>query len=184
MKPFLIFCTVGFFFIQSVQSQDSLKNIGQEHTSNTYYKVYIFKSERHPIKGYLVTIQDSSVFISSYKDKMALNFIDPNLSFTEKIDYKAIQKMKIFNPKVIGRCILIGALTGIVAGAILGYVGGSDNGLFGLSAGGNAFVGGIFGGTLGTAIGAIAGQGYTKEYLIDGEWKNLENVKKEFAVKK
>jgi hypothetical protein len=184
MKLLTITCAIGFLLIQTVRSQDSLKTTRLPVKSDQIYKAYIFEPDKkRPAKGYLVTIQDSAVFISPYENKRALNFIDPKLNSLLKFDYHSVQRMKVFNPKTIGRCILIGAVAGIIAGAIIGYASGDDTGWFALTASQKAVVGGLLGGTAGTAVGAIVGQGYVKEYLIDGEWKSLEEVRQFYQNK-
>jgi hypothetical protein len=184
MKLLPITCAICFLFIQSVRSQDSLKTTKSPVKTEQIYKAYIFEPDKKkPAKGYLVTIQDSAVFISPYESKRALNFTDPKLNSLLKFDYHSVQRMKVFNPKTLGRCILIGAVAGIIAGAIIGHAGGDDTGWFGLTAGQKAVVGGLLGGTVGTAVGAIVGQSYVKEYLIDGEWRSLEEVRQFYQNK-
>jgi hypothetical protein len=164
-------------FLQTVKSQDSLKPVNSKDTIMTpsFYMAYVYQPQHRAVKGYLVTIEDSSIFIS--QNKTPLSFANVNLAYSEKFDYKSIQKIRLNKPKVLGSSILIGAVVGIIAGALIGYASGDDSGWFALTAADKAFVGGLIGGGAGTLVGTIIGKASEKKFLINGDWKSLEEMK-------
>jgi uncharacterized membrane protein YeaQ/YmgE (transglycosylase-associated protein family) len=177
MKLLTITCAFSMLFLQTVKSQDSLKPVNSQDAvlKPTVYKAYIYQPHLRSIRGYLVTIKDSSLFLS--QNKIPLSFANANLAYSEKFDYKSIQKVKLSRPKVLGRSILIGAIAGIIAGAIIGYASGDDSGWFALTAADKAVVGGLIGAGAGTLIGASIGREAEKKFLINGDWKSLEEMK-------
>lgn len=177
MKLLTLTCTLTMLFLQTVKSQDSLKLVNSKDTimKPSFYKVYVYQPHLRGVKGYLVTIEDSSIFIS--QNKMPLSFANVNLAYSEKFDYKSIQKIRLNKPKVLGSSILIGAVVGIIAGALIGYASGDDSGWFALTAADKAFVGGLIGGGAGTLVGTIIGKASEKKFLINGDWKSLEEMK-------
>ena len=177
MKLLALTCVLGTLFLQTVKSQDNLKPVNSQDAvlKPTIYMAYIYQPHRRSVRGYLVTIEDSSLYIS--QNKMPLSFANVNLAYSEKFDYRSIQKIRISRPKVLGRSILIGAVAGIIAGAIIGYASGDDSGWFALTAGDKAIFGGLIGGGTGTLIGASIGKESEKKFLINGDWKSLEEMK-------
>jgi len=177
MKLLTLACVLPVLFLQTVKSQDSLKETKHQDSliNPVFYMAYIYQPHRHSVKGYLVTINDSSLYIS--QNRMPLSFDNTNFSYFEKFDYSSIEKVKVRKPKVMGRSVITGAIIGIVTGAIIGFALGDDTGWFGFTAGEKAVVGGIIGGGVGSAVGAIVGNESAKKFLINGEWESLQEMK-------
>ena len=97
-------------FLQTVKSQDNSKQVNSHDTipNPAIYKAYVYQPHLRAVRGYLVTIEDSSLYIS--QNKMPLSFANVNLAYSEKFDYKSIKKIRLSKPKVMGRSILIGAI--------------------------------------------------------------------------
>ena len=85
--------------------------------------------------------------------------------------------MGIMDQKAKTRTIVLSAIVGIVIGAIIGISDGSDQGLFALTAGEKGLVAGIIGGGIGALAGLAISPALEKKYFINGDWKNLEEVK-------
>jgi len=168
MKPIIITCLLSLVFFQVAKSQDTLY---KPRVYNSIIKQYGVK----PVKGYLATIRDSSLYIT--QSEVYLNFDTANLSYFQKFDYKSLVSVKLYNRSKRGRTFLICILTGVVAGALIGYSGGNDTGWFALTAGGKAVVGGIIGAGAGSIVGAIIAADNEKKFLINGEWESLRDMK-------
>jgi hypothetical protein len=183
MKLLTLTCGLFILFLQNLKSQDSLKPVFAQDTAlkTAVYRAYVYHPHRLRTKGYLVTITDSSLYIS--QNKMPLNFGRVNLSNLEKFDYKSLTQVKVATPHGKGNALIIGAAAGIVIGAIIGYSGGNDSGWFGLTAGGKAFIGGIIGGGVGCLVGGIVSTGTETRYFINGEWQSLQDMKNSLQMK-
>jgi hypothetical protein len=168
MKPLTLTCLLSILFLQVLKSQDTLEK-------PRYYNTAISQLNTKAQKGYLAAIQDSSLYLTLIR--MPLRFSQVNVTDFYKIDYKSLLIVRLSNSRQIRTSFLVSIALGIAAGAIIGYSQGSDKGLFALDAGGKAVVGGIIGGGVGAAIGSIIAQSSKKKFLINGEWKNLEEMK-------
>jgi hypothetical protein len=143
---------------------------------------YIYRLDHATVKGYLVTIKDSSIYLS--QEKMPMMSENANLSYLNKFEYNYIEKVKVAKAHAKGKSILTGAIIGIVTGAIIGYALGDDEGWFALTAGEKAFIGGVIGGGAGCLVGAIVGSSSEKKYLINGDWKSLQEMKESLITNK
>ena len=182
----LIFC-IFLLSLQNVKSQDSL-HLYKEGTRPFYKaKLYLYGGQFH--KGFLISVKDSSVFISEEKIEFAKKRPVPEpfhkTQFTgdsvkdrshydiSQYHYKTIESISIMNQKAKTRAIVIGAVVGIIAGAIIGVSQGSDQGLFGFPAGAKGLYIGILGGGVGALAGLALSASFEKKYTINGDWKNL-----------
>jgi hypothetical protein len=183
MKLLTLTCAVCILFMQNLKSQDSLKPaISQDTISKpVFYRAYIYQAHQSTIKGYLATIQDSSLYIS--QNIIPLSFGEVNTIHLEKFDYKNIIRVKVAKPHVRSRAVLIGVGAGIIIGALIGYSGGNDTGWFGLTAGSKAFLGGLIGGGAGCLVGAVIGNNAEKKFMINGEWQSLQDMKNSLQIK-
>jgi hypothetical protein len=184
VKHATLYFALSILFMQAVKSQDSLKSVNSHDTVKYQhiYSAYVFRpGHRSPDKGFLVTIQDSSLYMSQAKSP--ISFGNVNLTSLEKFDYRYIQKVVVRKPGVVGRSILIGVIVGVAAGALIGYSLGSDHGFLALDAGGKAVVGGIIGAGAGTLVGGIIGNASQKKFMINGEWKSLQEMKESLQNK-
>jgi hypothetical protein len=178
MKQFNLFLFLSIIFIAPCQAQDSI------HVHHTYHaKITLLSAEE--VKGYLTGISDSALFISSLP--RALHSMAMSDNYTEKFDYRNIGELRIQPKGTMGKSILIGAVTGLVAGLIIGAVSytppqNEAEYLFNppkaavIAAAGLAFTG------IGIGVGALIGSHHDK-YLINGEWKNLQEIKQEYQNK-
>jgi hypothetical protein len=107
MKLLTLTGTLAMLFLQTVKSQDSLKPVNSKDTimKPSFYTAYVYQPHRRAVRGYLVTIEDSSLYIS--QNKMPLSFANVNLAYSEKFDYKSIKKIRLSKPEVLGRSILM-----------------------------------------------------------------------------
>jgi hypothetical protein len=178
MKQVTLFIALGILFMQTAYSQDSLASAKSPDTvlRPHIYQAYVFQpGHRSAIKGFLISIQDSSLCIS--QTKLPYSFDQINVSSFEKYNYGHIQKVIVSKPGVSQRATLIGLLAGAAIGALIGYASGSDQGWFALDAGGKAVVGALIGAGAGSIAGALIGKASQKNFLINGEWKSLEEMK-------
>jgi hypothetical protein len=177
-------CALSILFLQNLKSQNNSNTVNSEDTAqkSTIYKATVFQNFQQISKGYLVTINDSSLFLS--KAKLPLSFEKVNLAYLGKFDYRSIEKVKLFNPKTKTTAIIVSVVAGIIVGAIIGYSNGTDTDIFGTTAAEKAVVGGLAGGGAGAIVGAIIGKVSEKTYLIDGEWKSLAQMKESLQNKK
>ena len=107
MKQFNLFLLLTIVFIARCQAQDSTP---VHHIYNA--KITLLSSEE--VKGYLAEISDSALFISSMP--RALHSTALSYKFTQKFDYRNIVEVRIQRKGTMGKSILIGAVTGLVAG--------------------------------------------------------------------
>ena len=191
MKPFIAYIVFTTLFLQNLKAQDSL--ISQENVKHASYKVKIVLFQDQTIKGYLMAIKDSSVFVavknlnankknlgpdpfhkSMFTGDTAL---DKNNYMQNRYNCKLIEGIKVTNLKTKTWTIVTGAVIGIVVGATIGIRNGSDQGILGLSSGAKGILGGILGGGVGALTGLAVSGIFEKKYLINGDWKSLEEMK-------
>lgn len=166
---------VTTFCIQILGAQDSTHNLQKP------YRVTLTSSEKLVVKGYLVSLTDSSVNISPTPRKG--NVSASNSSRLISINYNKINKVIVRKPHV-ARGLLIGAASGALLGVIAGYINGDDiprNGgtfcLFCFTAAEKAKAGAIIFGSLGGAIGAGVGAGAHKTFIIKGDKQNFDTLR-------
>jgi hypothetical protein len=183
MKHLTFLFALSAFTMQQVKSQDSsrIASPGDTLISPVFYKASIFQTFHQVSKGYLVTISDSSVFLS--ENKIPVRFENVNTAHFGKFDYRNIEKIKLSKPHVKATALIVGAVVGIGVGAIIGYSNGDDTGLFAATAGEKAVFGGLVGGGAGVLIGGIIARASEKTYLINGEWRSLQELKDDLQKK-
>jgi hypothetical protein len=175
MKLITLSCLLSILFQQPVLSQDTL-------VKPKVYSLVVNQFRIKAVKGYLATIQDSSLYVS--QSLVPVSFAGMNTDNLRKIDYKSINFVKIYDRKKTKRTFFICAITGLVAGASIGLASGSTQShgyeSIGLSAGAKAIIGGLIGFGLGSAVGGIINQSKEERFLINGEWINLQVMKETF----
>jgi hypothetical protein len=177
MKRITLVCAISLICLQTIKSQDSLNAVqtpGQV-IKPVVYKTFVFRFHQSTVTGYLANIKDSSVFVSAYKTPLNFDLSKPD--YLDKYAYRSVRKVIIRKAGIMGESIVLGAVVGIVVGALIGYASGDDSGWFALSASDKALVGGIIGAGAGTIIGASIAKSSEKKFLINGEWKSLEEMK-------
>jgi hypothetical protein len=181
MKLITYTCIISFFMMQTIKAQDTLVKPSQYQDTlvkPVQYNVAIkLTKDFHAgvVKGYLATIKDSSLYIS--QTAVPLSFSNMNVTYLQRVDYKTVNSVKLYNRSKKSTIFLISIFTGIVVGALIGYASGDDTGWFALNAGEKAVVGGLLGAGAGSAVGGIIASGTEKKFLINGEWESLQEMK-------
>ena len=181
----MLFFMSAIFFQSAARSQDS------QSGPKTCKAVIVYKArgmdESLVLKGYIVTIQDSSLYISIVKK--FVDFTDTNLSILQKIDFGDIQKIKIHQKGAFGKSVTAGLVSGLAVGLVLASVVNQtpEPGQLGPPSAttqlGNSLAGGLLGAGLGTGAGVIFGAASGKKFYIHGEWKNFSAMK-EYLLRK
>jgi hypothetical protein len=167
----IIICCLLFLFLQTVKSQDSL-------AKPVVYNMVVKPFKSAVFKGYLATIADSAVYLSQLKTPVS--FARTDVSDLQRISYKNIDFVQLYNRKKRTTTIVVSVLVCAAVGAIIGGASGNDPGsdwLLGLTAGEKAVVGAVIGAGTGAIIGTVVTQASKKKFLINGEWKTLEEMK-------
>jgi len=178
MKHFILFFCLTTVIIAHCQSQDSTP---VHHIYNA--KITLINAAE--VKGYLAEISDSALFISSMP--RALHSTVMSYKNMQKFDYKNILELRVQRKGVMGKSILIGAVTGLVAGLIIGAITytppqNDAEELFNPPKGAVIAAAGLTFAAIGTGVGALIGSHHDK-YLINGEWKNLQEIKEAYQYK-
>jgi hypothetical protein len=173
MKRISLVLSLSLFFLQIVKSQDSLEKFKS-------YKIVVNQVmpgslTKSVVKGYFATIQDSALYVSGSKIGMSFNHM--NTEYLQKIDYKTLTSVKLYDHSKSPMTMLFCMVGGAAIGAIIGSLGGNDTGWFGLTSGEKAFFGGLIGVGAGALVGTIIVNSRDKKFLINGEWTSLEEMK-------
>jgi hypothetical protein len=191
MKPFIAYIVFTSFFLQNIKSQDSLGS--RENEKHGLYKARINLYQDQTFKGYITAIKDSSVFLSEKNMAARKRNLGPDpfhkSIFTgdtsldrkyytvNKYNYELIESIHIINRKVRTLSLVTGAVAGIIVGTIIGGNHASDQGFGGLSSDIKVAMDVIVGGGVGTLTGLFTANMIEKKYLINGDWKSLEEMK-------
>lgn len=170
---------ISFLFLQTMHAQDTLPSPKTYNAVIKFHTAGFKKSSL--VTGYFVTIQDSALYLSPRQ--MPTNFINPHLGTLQKIDYRNLVSAKLYSRKKNVLTILLCTVAGAGIGALIGQAGGNDTsnlGLFG-SAGEKAAIGALIGGGAGSLIGIVISKSQEKHFLINGEWKSLQDMKAELT---
>jgi hypothetical protein len=190
MKQFFAYLIISIVSMQNAKSQDNLKSSTVQLPS--FYRAKIYTMQGQMAKGRSIIISDSSITMSQRNtNKHGVTGPDPlhKAAYTgdttldkkyytiNNYHYNFIKSVQVRNQKLKAWTIVTGMVVGIVVGAIIGYNNGDDQGWFALKAGEKAVVGGFLGGGLGAVTGLIVSSAFEKKYMINGEWKSLEEMK-------
>jgi hypothetical protein len=177
MNWILLISVMGFLLPKTLGAQDGLPHNSEDRK----YKIKINPELPNPSRGYLVTIQDSSLYLSAFAVRFEMD--QTGLADLQKFDCSDLQLVKIHQKGVFGKSVLIGLASGLAGGLALaawlntqpqpGQIGPPSI----TSQWGNLLAGGLVGATLGAGTGAICGSFTGKKFYILGEWKNLEEMK-------
>jgi len=130
-----------------------------------------------------MAIKDSSIFTYTKKDarpdplhkEKGIRNMETNWT---SYNYKMLVSIKVNNQELRAWTIVTGAIAGIVAGAIIGKNSTSASGFEGSASGAFAVVLGVLvGGGVGSLTGLVVASAFEKKYLINGDWKNLAELK-------
>lgn len=181
MKPITICLAFSFLFLQNIKSQDSLKS-GQAKTHKALI-AHITFSETQTMRVHIMNFKDSSVFVyqkTSAKSDPLQNTNIYNESNWDSYNYRFIESIKVRNKKLRHWVIPVSIVAGVIAGGIIGKNSGSNKGDIDsqLNNVGAVLLGGFLGGAVGTITGFVICSVADKKYMINGDWKSFEEMKK------
>jgi hypothetical protein len=181
MKPMTICLACSFLFFQNIKSQDSLKTGGVKTYQALLARIKF--SETQNMKVYIMAIKDSSVFVyqkaSDKQDPLQSTNIY-NESNWDSYNYRFIQSIKVRNKKIRSWLLPVTIVGGAIAGALIGNANAQKSaGIPGAANQVGAIVlGGLLGAGVGTLTGLLICDASDKKYLINGDWKSFEEMKK------
>ena len=181
MKPFIICIVFSIFLFQNVRSQDSLK-VEQVRTHHAILAKITF-SDAESMKAHIMNFRDSSMYvyenISGRPDPFHKINTHAEINWT-RYDYKMIESVKVRNQVLRSWLLPVAIIGGVFAGGVIGNaVTKSDGGFEALNnewAG--IVIGSLLGGAVGTATALIICNESEKKYLVNGDWKSFEEMKK------
>ena len=168
-------------FMQVVKSQDSLKS--RQVRTYQALPVMITFSETQTMKVRMMAIKDSSVLVyqkAPDKQDALHNTNMYNESNWDSYNYRFIQKIKVRNTKIRAWLLPVAIVGGAIAGALIGNANAQKSDGFPGAANqvGAIVLGGLLGAGVGTITGFIICNAADKKYLINGDWKSFEEMKK------
>jgi len=182
MKQITVFLIFSLLFLQNVKSQDSLKPKEAE-TPKTIYMVRLNFTTDESVRAHMMAIKDSSVFMYQkksaspdplHKGKAMMN-VESNW---DRYNYKIIKSIKVNNKPLRAWTIVGGTVVGMVAGALIGKNASTTSGYVGSVNSAAAIVLGLLlGGGAGAVTGLVVASSLEKKYMINGDWKSLEELK-------
>jgi hypothetical protein len=182
MKPFTTCVILAGLFLQTVKGQDSVQSKRAE-TGHRIYKIGLILPGGQHLRAWLMAIKDSSVYLyikptgspdPFHKDARRMKYD----STWDRYKFNYVESIKVNNRKLRTWAIVSGGIIGMTAGIIVGSHSGNGSGLEGAT---SDFMGGLLGALIGGAVGSLSGlvvaSSLEKKYMINGEWKNLEELK-------
>jgi len=181
MKPITICLACCFLFLQNIKSQDSLKT-GQVKTHHPLTVTITF-SETQSMRVQMMAIKDSSVFVYQKAPGKKNTSQSTNMyseSNWDSYNYIFIQKIRVRNTKIRAWLLPVAIVGGAIAGGLIANANYKKGDGFTEAANqiGAVFLGGILGAGVGTVAGFIICNASDKKYMINGEWKSFEEMKK------
>ena len=112
-----------------------------------------------------------------------IRFIQINIydeSGWDSYNYRFIESIKVRNKKLRSWLLPVSIVGGMVAGALIGYAAAKKSGGIEdeLNEAGGIVLGGILGAGVGTVTGLVICGSSDKKYLINGDWKSFEEMKR------
>lgn len=181
MKQILFLLIACLAVSGNAKSQDSLKIT--EGISNKPVTARINLPQGQYFNCFIMAIHDSSAFIYQRGTAKHGHFQRENIydqSAWQKYQYSYIESVIVRNHSLRSWLIPTTIVVGVLAGALVGgSLSKNKNGSLDQVAAstGSIILGGIVGGVVGTATGLIIAGSSDKKYLINGEWKNLQQMK-------
>jgi hypothetical protein len=182
MKQITVFLVFSLLFLQNVKSQDSLKPKVAE-TPHTIYIVRLNFTTDESLRDHMMAIKDSSVFMYQkksaspdplHKGKALMN-VESNW---DRYNYKIIKSIKVNNKPLRTWSIVSGTVIGMVAGVLIGKNASNGTGYVGsVNSAGAIALGLLLGGGAGAITGLVVASSFEKKYMINGDWKSLEELK-------
>ncbi len=184
MKPVIICIACSFLFFQNIKSQDSWhRNRPKRHPALSASVTFIGNLT---MKVHIMGIKDSSLFVHQKTSGNPDPFHKTNIyieSGWDKYNYRTIESIKVTNNKLRSWLLPVSIVGGIVAGALIGYAAAKKDGGYEViqtfaNDGAGIVIGGILGGGVGVLTGLLICNASDKKYLINGDWKSFEEMKK------
>ena len=182
MKQITVFLIFSLLFLQNVKSQDSLKPKEAE-TPKTIYMVRLNFTTDESVRAHMMAIKDSSVFMYQkksaspdplHKGKAMIN-VESNW---DRYSYKSIKSIKVTNKPLRAWTMVSGTVIGMVAGVLIGNSGNNGSGYGGaVNSAAGVVLGLVLGGGAGLVTGLVVASSLEKKYMINGDWKSLEELK-------
>jgi hypothetical protein len=180
MKPLIICIACSFLFFQNIKSQDSLKS--EQIKTHRALLARITFSESQSAMVHIMNIKDSAVFVYQKTSGKPDPFHKTNIydaSHWDSYNYRFIESIKVRNKTLRSWLLPVSIVGGFVAGAAIGVAVGKNGGYGELE---NEWAGLVLGGLLGAGVGTVTGlvicSASEKKYLINGDWKSFEEMKK------
>jgi hypothetical protein len=176
---FMLICCLSVSW--NARSQDSLKKTGELPYKPVTARINLVQGQY--FSGYIMAIRDSSMFIYQKGSAKHGPFYKANIydeSTWQKYHSSYVESVKVGNHSLRSWLIPTTVIVGVLAGAFVGgSLSKSSNVGFGeaFASLGSIVLGGLIGGGVGVAAGLIIAGSTDKKYLINGEWKNLEQMK-------
>ncbi|HEY2348564.1 MAG TPA: hypothetical protein VGH64_06090 [Puia sp.] len=181
MKPAIICFVCVLLFIQNSKSQDSLKS--EPSGAHEAILAKLTLPGNQSVSIHIMDIKDSSIYVhqktSGKPDPFhKVNFYDK--SGWDVYNYRFIETVKVRNKKLRSWLLPVSIVGGMVAGALIGIAATKNHGDFEGSAN-QVFagaIGALVGGGAGMVTGFVICGASEKKYLINGDWKSFEEMKK------
>jgi hypothetical protein len=171
-----LFFILSTLFFQVLLAQDSL------HFKTGPYKIELYTAHDRLIDGYLNSINDTSIEITS-KQVFFQGYVSDG-SPKKAISYPDISWVSLKRKGGVGRGMLLGVLGGAAIGAIVGAASGDDTDSPGhwcipcLSAGEKAATGGVLLGIAGGLVGGMVGSLLAQQtFRIKGKKEKFDEMR-------
>ncbi len=175
----MVFCCI---LLNTIKSQDSLKPKKTE-TNLPVYKAGFRLMQGETFRADLMSIKDSSAYTFEQKSAGPDPFHKGNAKMHDesgwsRYPYMDIASIKIINKKTRTWVIVSGLTIGLIAGIIVGNnLAKGETGDESVNSAWGVILGGIVGAGVGSLTGLAVASAFEKKYMINGEWKNLEELK-------
>ena len=178
---------------QKIYTDDSIE------LKKRIYKASILTSDSKKSIGYLASLSDLNLYLSSHPLNFSLITINDNLS---AYPYDHLEKIEIKRKAAAGRGAWQGALIGLAAGVIVGLASGDDpvaptdnpndpwgnvfgsiSNAFSMTAGEKAAGGGFVGAVTGGLMGALVGSLVKKKFIIGRNKQKFQAMRQNILEK-
>ncbi len=177
MKKIIVLLTCVFAFFIISHAQDSTRR------KHRIYKVTATTTDSI-VKGYLASVADSSVFISS--KMLGFKSTEAGNRPFRTISYNNLTEVSLRRKGSAGRGILKGTAIGFLSGALISAITYQEpkddvdilvNALFGINRGTMAVASGMLGGLAGGVVGGVIGALTKKTFVIGGKKEKFDGMK-------
>jgi hypothetical protein len=181
MKPLIICLTCSLLFFQNIKSQDNLK-FQQTKTHHALLARIIYTDEQ-TMMAHIMNFKDSAIYVYENISGRPDPFHKINIyaeSNWNSYNYRTIESIKVRKQGLRAWLLPVSIVGGVLAGGLIGSAvtknADSFESLNNEWAG--IVIGSILGAGVGLATGLIICNESEKKYLINGDWKSFEEMKK------